>query len=91
MTIVVFYDEKHCTRCQSDLSVIRGLFEGMDPDTVVYHDVTTVDGRAEAAFWGVYEFPAMLIFHGDSEAAEPEETYLGESVLKKAQEIYDGR
>ncbi|MBE0416276.1 MAG: hypothetical protein IBX63_00735 [Coriobacteriia bacterium] len=59
MNIKLFVKD-HCPRCPAAKRVCEGL------DTVEVFDVTSVDGLAEASFYGVLATPTVLVIdiHG---------------------------
>jgi len=52
---VKLFVKDHCPRCPAAKRVCEGL------DTVEVYDVTSVDGLAEASFYGVLATPTVLV------------------------------
>lgn len=63
---IQLFTQKQCPRCPSAKEVIREINSERQIDVVEF-DVDTVDGMAEAAYYGIISTPSVVLVDGSGE------------------------
>ena len=72
MVQIMVFGRNGCAKCESTKKKLGHFLAkwGMEKKVgMVFHDLDTVDGRAEGAFYDVGEVPATLVFDGERSIA----------------------
>ncbi len=63
---IQLFTQKNCPKCPPAKETIREISSERSVDVSEF-DVETVDGMAEAAFYGIMSTPAVVLIDGDGE------------------------
>jgi len=64
VTNIYLFGKKECAKCRTTknkLSHFLSQWQFDRPVSMVFHDLETVDGRAEGAFYDVNQIPATIV------------------------------
>ncbi|MGO8703268.1 MAG: hypothetical protein ACLQVA_05570 [Candidatus Brocadiia bacterium] len=71
MTRILIFGKAECAKCKTTKHKVSHLITGEPAHHVemVFHDMETLDGRAEGAFYDVNKIPATVIEQEDRQVA----------------------